>query len=251
MISLKGELFLRKEYWYVIITYLAMQFSSFIGLPLSMFIGRTLGVPSGELKLTAFAYWSIFSFLLALLLTLFFMRHDMKESALTRDKASASISLSTFWAICGVFLALFAQSIAITIEQKIGIQTESANTQEILSVIDKIPLMIVVSSIIGPILEEIIFRKIIFGSLYKRFNFFIAALISSFIFGLAHMEPEHLLLYSAMGFTFAFLYIQTKRILVPIIAHVSMNTLVVIMQMYSEDIQNFMQNMQAFIGGFL
>ena len=134
MISLKGELFLRKEYWYVIITYLAMQFSGFIGLPLFMFIGKTLGVPSGELRLTTFAYWSIFSFLLALLLTLFFMRHDMKESALTRDKAS--ISLSTFWAICGVFLALFAQSIAITIEQWIGIQTQSANTQEILSVID-------------------------------------------------------------------------------------------------------------------
>lgn len=249
MISLKGELFLRKEYWYVIITYLAMQLSGFIGLPLFMFIGKTLGIPSGELKLTAFAYWSIFSFLLALLLTLFFMRHDMKESALTRDKAS--ISLSTFWAICGVFLALFAQSIAITIEQWIGIQTQSANTQEILSVIDKIPLMIVVSSIIGPILEEIIFRKVIFGSLYKRFNFFIAALISSIIFGLAHMELEHLLLYSAMGFTFAFLYVQTKRILVPIIAHVSMNTFVVIVQMYYEDIQNFMQNMQAFIGGFL
>ncbi|RID82968.1 CPBP family intramembrane metalloprotease [Peribacillus asahii] len=240
---------MRKEYWYVIITYLAMQFSGFIGLPLFMFIGRTLGVPSGELRLTAFAYWSIFSFLLALLLTLFFMRHDMKESALTRDKAS--ISISAFWAICGVFLALFAQSIAITIEQKMGIQTESVNTQEILSVIDRIPLMIIVSSIIGPILEETIFRKIIFGSLYKRFNFFIAALISSVLFGLAHMEPEHLLLYSAMGFTFAFLYTQTKRILVPIIAHVSMNTLVVIMQMYSEDIQNFMKNMQAFIGGFL
>ncbi|MFJ8268290.1 lysostaphin resistance A-like protein [Peribacillus asahii] len=240
---------MRKEYWYVIITYLAMQLSGFIGLPLFMFIGRTLGVSSGELRLTAFAYWSIFSFLLALLLTLFFMRHDMKESALTRDKAS--ISLSTFWAICGVFLALFAQSIAITIEQWIGIQTQSANTQEILSVIDKIPLMIVVSSIIGPILEEIIFRKVIFGSLYKRFNFFIAALISSIIFGLAHMELEHLLLYSAMGFTFAFLYVQTKRILVPIIAHVSMNTFVVIFQMYYEDIQNFMQNMQAFIGGFL
>lgn len=249
MILLKGDLFLKKEYWYVIITYLAMQFSGFIGLPLFMFIGKAIGVPNAELRLTAFAYWSIFSFLVALLLTLFFMRNDMKESALPRNQAS--ISISAFWAISGIFLALFAQSIAGMIEQMIGIHTESANTQEILSVIDKIPLMIVVSSIIGPILEEIIFRKIIFGSLYKRFNFFIAALISSIIFGLAHAELEHLLLYSAMGFTFAFLYVQTKRILVPIIAHVSMNTLVVIMQMYSQDIQNFIKNTQSFIGGFL
>ena len=41
------------------------------------------------------------------------------------------------------------------------------------------PWFLIVISIIGPILEEIVFRKILFGTLYKRFNFFIAAIISS------------------------------------------------------------------------
>ena len=62
-------------------------------------------------------------------------------------------------------------------------------------------------------------------------NFFFAALISSLIFSIAHGELEHLILYGAMGFTFAFLYIKTKRILVPIFTHVAMNTIVVIMQL--------------------
>ena len=146
----------------------------------------------------------------------------MKEHS--RSQNQASIPVSIFWSIFGIFLALFAQSIAVMIEQQLGIKPESDNTQEILFVIQQVPLMIIVSSIIGPILEEIIFRKIIFGALYKRFNFVISALISSVIFGLAHMELVHLLLYSAMGFTFAFLYVKTKRILVPIVAHVSMNT---------------------------
>lgn len=242
---------MKKAYWYVIITYLAMQLSSFIGVPLFAYIGKALGVSIDELRLTAFAYWTIFSFCLALLIILFFMRHDMKEYALSRNQDQASLPLSIFWSVFGVFLALFAQSIAVLIEQQLGINPESNNTQEILSIIKQVPLMIIVSSIIGPILEEIIFRKIIFGSLYKRFNFVISALISSIIFGLAHMELVHLLLYSAMGFTFAFLYVQTKRIIVPIIAHLTMNTFVAVVQIYQQEIESFLKNTQAFIGGFL
>ncbi len=65
------------------------------------------------------------------------------------------------------------------------------------------------------------------------------------------MELAHLLLYSAMGFTFAFLYVKTKRILVPIFAHVSMNTAVALVQIYQQEIEIFLKNTQAFIGGFL
>lgn len=240
---------MKKAYWFVIITYLAMLLSSYIGVPLFMFIGKTLGAPTDGLQLQAYGYWNIFSFCLALVIVLFLLRQDIKDHAHTRNQAS--ISESIFWSIFGIFLALFAQSAAVMIEQQLGIQTESKNTQAILKIIQQLPLMIMVSSIVGPILEEIIFRKIIFGSLYKRYNFVISALISSVIFGLAHREPEHLLLYSAMGLTFAFLYVKTKRILVPIFAHVAMNTLVAVIQLYQKEIESFFNTMQSFIGGFL
>jgi uncharacterized protein len=98
-----------------------------------------------------------------------------------------------------------------------------------------------------------VFRKIIFGVLYEKMNFFFAALVSSIIFALAHFEPEHVILYSAMGFTFAFLYVKTKRILVPIFAHVAMNTSVVLIQsIYKDEIQKIMkeaEQIQGFIGG--
>lgn len=66
-------------------------------------------------------------------------------------------------------------------------------------------------------------------------------------------EPELLLRYTAMGFTFAFLYYKTKRILVPIFAHTMMNTIVVIIQtIYHDEIENMMKQMeqiQIIIGG--
>ncbi|RFU64468.1 CPBP family intramembrane glutamic endopeptidase [Bacillus sp. V59.32b] len=242
---------MRREYWFVIITYIVMQLSTIIGIPIVEGVRMALGYPSDLVR--SGGYWIIFSFFIALVLVLFFMRKDMKENIDARNQAS--IPSSVGWAIAGVFLALFAQSIAGAIENMLGIETGSENTQQILSLIEHVPFVIFVSSVIGPILEEIIFRKIIFGSLYKRFNFFISALISSIIFGLAHFELVHIILYSAMGFTFAFLYVKTKRIIVPIFAHVAMNTLVVIIQLvYRDEIDGMlkeMENVQGFIGGLL
>ena len=240
---------MKKEYWFVIITYIAMQLSSIVGMPIFMAIGTSIGIPNDELEVKAAAYWIVFSFLAALLVILFLLRKDMKENI---ELKQASVPTSILWAIAGVFLAFFAQNIAANIELMLGVEAESENTQNLVSLISKVPMVIFVTSVIGPILEEIIFRKIIFGSLYKRFNFFISALLSSVIFGLAHGELEHLLLYAAMGFTFAFLYAKTGRILVSIAAHVAMNTLVIILQVaYREDIEKLSETAQTIIGGLL
>ncbi|OLS37315.1 CPBP family intramembrane glutamic endopeptidase [Bacillus sp. MRMR6] len=240
---------MKREYWIILIVYIAMQLSSLLGIPGLMFIFGYLGMDQG----LVIPYWLIFSFSFALIIILFLLRKEMRKPRL--DERGSSFSQSAVWAVAGIFLALFSQALAANIERLIGIEMGSENTQQIMRIIESFPLAILVSSVLGPILEEIVFRKVIFGSLYKRFNFFVSALISSVIFALAHMEPQHLLLYSAMGFTFAFLYVKTKNIIVPIFAHVSMNTLVVVIQsVYKDDIEKLIREAEAlqnFIGGFL
>ncbi|MBD3109146.1 CPBP family intramembrane metalloprotease [Bacillus sp. AGMB 02131] len=248
---------MKKQYIYVLLTYILMQLSSLIGMPPIYLYLIKKGYSSADAELFATGYWGIFSFSAALLIILLILRKELfiNEPLLRTELPRASASLAAFWAIAGIFLAFFAQSIAGMIEAAIGIETGSENTQFLVSVIDKMPLFIITTSIIAPVLEEIVFRKIIFGAIYKRWNFFISALLSSLIFGLVHFEFEHILLYTAMGFTFAFLYAKTQRIFVPIAAHVMMNTLVVIAQfVYRDDINemiNSMEQVQSFIGGFL
>lgn len=242
---------MKKEYWYIIIIYIAMQLSSLVGLPIVALVGAAMGKSLKEMETLSIPYWLVISFSLTLIIVLLILR---KEKRMEDDlRGMASPASSAAWAIAGVFLALMAQSIAASIEQMLGIEMGSENTQDIINLIESFPVVILVSSIIGPILEEIVFRKIIFGSLHKKMNFFFAALISSVIFALAHMEPEHVILYSAMGFTFAFLYVKTKRIIVPIIAHVTMNTFVVLLQsVFREDIERMIreaEKIQSFIGG--
>ena len=87
-------------------------------------------------------------------------------------KRTVLLASSVIWAILGVFLALFAQYAAANIEQLIGIEMGSENTKDILKIIEYLSVSYCgYKFIIGPILEEIVFRKIIFGSLHKRFNF--------------------------------------------------------------------------------
>ncbi|TCJ88003.1 UNVERIFIED_ORG: hypothetical protein BDK47_14926 [Anoxybacillus amylolyticus] len=231
---------MKRNHWYVIITYIVMQLSAFVGVPLLRALGVGQGTESRlEAAKLASGYWAVISFLLAFVVILWLLRGDRNERMMRR----LPLASSWMWAVLGVFLALAAQSIATNIEWRLlGIKPGSENTRQIIDIIRLTPLLVVVTSVIGPILEELIFRKIIFGSLYEKYNFWLAALVSSLLFAIVHMEPEHLLLYTSMGMVFAFLYAKTGRIFVPIFAHVAMNTFVVVMQtLLADEIEKIMR----------
>lgn len=222
-----------------------MQFSVVLAKPLA--IQLSLDITS------VIIYWSISSFILGLIIVLFIMKPDMQ---LGSPRSASTIGEIVLWSVTGVFMAFFAQAAAVYIETNVfGISQGSANTQGIMDITRMAPLFMIIPMIIAPILEEIIFRKIIFGSLYKRTNFFIAGLLSAFIFGIIHGEPVHILIYAGMGFVFAYLYVKTKRIIVPIIVHMAMNSITVLLQynLSPEDIEQMQQQLQdmqmIFIGG--
>lgn len=242
----KGVLVLTKRYWLVLLTYILMHLSAFIGLPILMLMGFT--------KDQMLGIWTVFSFSVAFIIILLLLRTDMNERHLARNRSSRSDAI--VWSIAGIFMAFAAQYLAVMIEMNVfGIEPGSENTQMIVELAKNTPAVILVVAVIGPILEEIIFRMIIFGSLYKRFNFWIAAIISSVVFAAVHMDFEHLLVYTFMGFVFAFLYVKTNRIIVPIMAHVALNSFVMLVQVVYGDqlleLQKKLEEMQGFIGGLL
>ncbi|MCL6587160.1 MAG: CPBP family intramembrane metalloprotease [Anoxybacillus sp.] len=241
---------MKRQYWYIIIAYIIMQLSGILGVPLLRLFD--IGGQSSTATEAASGYWAVISFTLTLFLVLFWLRDEIKQRHMRNH---APLFIAWMWAIGGFFLALIAQGIAANIEWRIfGVEMGSENTKRIVDIIRLTPALVIVTSVIGPILEEIIFRKIIFGTLYQKYNFFIAATISSVLFAAVHMELEHLLLYSAMGVTFAFLYAKTNRIFVPIFAHVTMNTFVVAMQtIFADHIEQIMRHaekVQVIFGGF-
>ena len=80
------------------------------------------------------------------------------------------------------------------------------------------------AAVIGPVLEELFFR----GLLYKRlagFNWIFAAVVSSVAFGLLHLNIPQFLSATAIGMVLAWSMRETGSVITPIIIHVIVNTL--------------------------
>ncbi len=91
--------------------------------------------------------------------------------------------------------------------------------------ITSIPLIldIIVSGIIGPIFEEILFRYSLINKLSKFNNKTLCILLSSFIFAICHNGITTIIYAFIIGLFNSYYYIKKKDILVPIIIHISAN----------------------------
>lgn len=210
---------------WVIVIYCAMQFSGIVlNIPaiLNIFLEAS-GLQGQEARIWAVGMWNTAAFAIATALTLFITNRDKDFWNIFKGQQQASLGETIGWGFAGFILVMFAQYIAIYIETLIGIPQGSDNTATIMEISKIAPAMFLATVLFGPILEEILFRRIIFGSFVGRFGFIIAALISSFVFAVIHFDFAHILIYVACGFTFAFVYYKTKRILASIITHILMN----------------------------
>ncbi|EFR96228.1 caax amino protease family protein, partial [Listeria ivanovii FSL F6-596] len=108
---------------------------------------------------------------------------------------------------------------------------ESVNTERLINLTKAAPVFLLFISILGPVLEELVFRKVIFGGLSNVMNIHVAAVISSLFFGLLHGDISFLLTYFVIGLILCFLYTKTKRISVSMGAHILMNTIVLLVSL--------------------
>ncbi|HLR59398.1 MAG TPA: type II CAAX endopeptidase family protein [Pseudogracilibacillus sp.] len=234
-----------KRYWFTLLTYVLMHASGLVTIPIFALVFK-LG------PVDALVYSQLFAFILATIISLFILRNDISNELKTSQTGVGKIIT---WSIIGLFLAYLAQLTAASIEMYVlGIDPGSENTADIMKVINASTIFLLIPAIFAPILEELVFRKIIFGSLYKRMNFFWAAILSSIAFGVIHLDLTHLLIYTGMGLVFSYLYVKTKTIIVPIIVHMGMNTITVLAQLFIdveelERLQNELGALINLIGG--
>ena len=80
-------------------------------------------------------------------------------------------------------------------------------------------LVIAVVVVIGPIIEEIVFRKLLIDRL-SVYGDRIALAFSSVIFGIFHGNFDQLLYTIAGGFVFGYIYVKTRRIGLSCLAHI-------------------------------
>ena len=237
---------------YILLIYMACQLSSFILIIFPSLKEKLLNMIDAATRedqaIILLGYWSTIAFAVALIWMLILISRDKNFWNIFPDK-KANWSASIGWGVLGFFMIYIGQIIGASIEHAIGVDAGSANTAQLSSIMKAEPIMIVSIVILGPILEEFVFRRVIFGSLIQKYSFFISALMSGVVFAAIHLEFEHILLYSICGFIFAFLYNKTKRIITSIIAHMMLNGSVTLAQFFYDDIVDFLNKYEkmAFI----
>ena len=87
-------------------------------------------------------------------------------------------------------------------------------------------IMILSVCLIGPIIEELIFRGALWRLLEKLFNPIIVLAFSSVLFALAHVDPIHIIGVFPIGVFIGWLRYRSDSIFPSILAHIINNTAV-------------------------
>lgn len=168
------------------------------------------------------------TYFLGAILMIFYQVKSRSFEIETRQK---NVLITILLGVVGIPASLILQMVILQIEQQfLGQSVASQNTQNIVDLIMNNMIFILATTIAGPIMEEFVFRRAIFGSLEKRFGFFLPALLSSVLFAFAHNDG-HYLLYAGLGFLFCGMYRYSGRIWTSMITHVGMNLLVILTQL--------------------
>ena len=203
-------------------------------------IGKMLMAPGAEgLILTVI---SLATFVCGFGMQLSWVRRAFhKEGLRLRDVISLNLkSLQGSWAKA-IGLGILTFVVGLIAEQLIGLVytvPSSDPTAEFMKTIGGSALYLMAAlAMIGPVMEEIIFRGFLFNMLNSSVSkklgkgtltTMVAIIGSAFIFGALHMNLPALPFYMVLGAVYAEAYRRSGSLVVPIVAHVLNNSMIVI-----------------------
>lgn len=118
--------------------------------------------------------------------------------------------------LLGFILSIIFNTIFYYIDKSLKISnlynSSSINIENIISTV-----------LIGPIIEEIMFRGIMYNEALKKYSNMKAIIIVTVIFSLFHFNIFQSLYALALGFILIYVYLKNKTIIAPIIVHASSN----------------------------
>ncbi len=174
---------------------------------------------------------------LALYLTLFLIFIYMLRSYLKEQLTYTKNNLHEFIKITliglfGLFMAVYATSMIMDL---LGV-TENSENQEVLNglvtaaMFDKITLVIF-SIFLAPFVEEIVFRRAIFGFL-EKLSIPLAVIVSGLSFGFIHVlsgDYIQLIIYGSLGLALAYTYYRSNKNIMTVIAiHMIYNFIIMV-----------------------
>lgn len=138
---------------------------------------------------------------------------------------AATQALALRWVgVWRVVLAVVGTTILSFIVSQIGPQPEGVRqiTEAVHNPSVLIPTLLVLA-VLAPLVEELVFRGLLYGWIAGRWGPLPAFVASSLAFAAAHAEPAHIILVLPLGFWFGWLRWRTNSLVPTIAAHMINN----------------------------
>lgn len=131
-----------------------------------------------------------------------------------------------------VFGALGTLFLSVAVSQ-IGIEPQGM--KQVIDVVrepHELILSLLLLSFLAPIVEELVFRGLLYGWIAGRWNGTPALIVSSLAFAAAHWEPAHIILVLPLGFLFGWLRRRTDSLLPSLFSHIMNNGFALLAAVY-------------------
>lgn len=122
-----------------------------------------------------------------------------------------------------VFGTVGTLAISIVVSQ-LGIEPDGVKqAMEIAGDPEQFLLSLVILAVLAPLVEEVVFRGLLYGWLEARLGSSVAFVVSSLAFAAAHLEPKHVVLVLPLGLLFGWLRRRSNSLAPSIVAHIVNN----------------------------
>lgn len=183
---------------------------------------------------------AIFAFVFLIL----FFYFDCRKG---RVEKRGNISISDF-----VMAIIGGAGIAILLNIIIGLTKLADYDSEFMEVSESLTsptlmVTLVCAGFIIPIVEEIVFRGLVFNRIKYQYNYVAAMIISAFAFGIFHGNMVQGIYATILGICLAYVYNKTKSIFIPIFIHIGANTIVILYGKLAENEENILWLLLAIV----
>ena len=93
-------------------------------------------------------------------------------------------------------------------------------------------LSLLLLAVLAPLVEELIFRGLLYGWVAGRWGSLAAWIVSSLAFAAAHYEPAHVVLVLPLGFLYGWLRRRTDSLLPSLFSHIINNSFALVAAVY-------------------
>lgn len=162
-----------------------------------------------------------------------FYYFDKKKGRVAKDSNAKPLDF-LMAALGGAGIAIVL-NVIIGISGLVGLDTSFMEVSEAISS-PPFPVILLCAGVIAPIIEELIFRGLVFNRIKYNYNAVAAIIISAVVFGIYHGNLTQGVYATLLGICLAYVYNKTENLLVPICIHISAN---VIVNFYGKLSENF------------